>query len=161
MDDLFYETKLKATIAQLGLSAEHRHFTQSCHSVADAAAAVGAPSEDFVKNVGLFNPADASGNVIICIVKGEDKVDKDAAAKIVGATKLKTATPELMLEKTGYPVGGTPSFGYDGLVTVLVDERIMEKPYVWTGGGSPQALVRIATAELIKANGGMVCQIRM
>ena len=157
MDDLFFEAKLKDAIHRLGIEAEHRHFDQSCHSVAEAAAAVGAPSEGFVKNVGF---ADAAGNLVICIVKGEDQVDKDAAARIVGSDKLKRATPELMLEKTGYPVGGTPSFGYAGSVTVLIDERVMERPLVWTGGGSPQALVRIAPSELLKANGGKVCRIR-
>lgn len=157
MDDLAYEAKLKAAIASLGLQAEHRHFDQSCHSVADAAAAVGAPTEDFVKNVGLSDPL---GNVVICIVKGEDKVDKEEAARIVGVPKLKTAAAELMLEKTGYPVGGTPSFGYAGAVTVLVDERVMLQPFVWTGGGSPQALVKVAPAEIVNANGGKVCRVR-
>ncbi|MBI2445871.1 YbaK/EbsC family protein [Candidatus Micrarchaeota archaeon] len=158
MDDLDFEAKLQAAIRSLGLRAEHRHFEQSCHSVADAAAAVGAQAEDFVKNVGL---ADAAGNLVICIVKGEDKVDTVAAARFVGVAKLKKATPELMLEKTGYPVGGTPSFGYAGPVQVLVDERVLEKPFVWTGGGSAQALARIAPSELLKANGGLVCRVRL
>ncbi len=156
MDDLFYESKLKSAISRLGLQAEHRHFGQSCHSVAEAAAAVGADASDFVKNVGL---SDASGNVVICIVKGEDKVDKVAAARIAGVSKLKTAPPDLMLEKTGYPVGGTPSFGYPAVF--LVDERVMAKTTVWTGGGSSHALVRIAPVDLVAANGGQVCRIRL
>ncbi len=155
MDDVFYESKLKDALRHLSVQAEHRHFEQSCHSVAEAAAAVGADASDFVKNVGLSDP---SGNVVICIVKGEDRVDKDAAARIVGVDKLKTATPELMLEKTGYPVGGTPSFGY--AATFLVDERVMEKPYVWTGGGSSHALVKITPSDLLQANGARVCRIR-
>lgn len=157
MDDLAYEAKLKDAISRLEIQAEHRHFPQSCHSVADAAAAVGAPVDDFVKNVGL---SDSSGALVICIVKGEDKADLEAAARIAGTGKLKRATPELMLDKTGYPVGGTPSFGYDQSVTVLVDERVMERPFVWTGGGSPQALVKVAPSELLKANGGRICRVR-
>ena len=156
MDDFAYESKLKDAIRQLRIQAEHRHFDQSCHSVAEAAAAVGADASDFVKNVGLSDPA---GKLVICIVKGEDKVDKDAAARIAGVSKLKTATPELMLEKTGYPVGGTPSFGYAAVF--LVDERVMEKTTVWTGGGSSHALVKIAPADLVSANGGQVCRIRL
>lgn len=156
MDDLTYEAKLKDAMFRLGIAAEHRHFEQSCHSVAEAAAAVGAEATDFVKNVGL---SDAGGNVVICIVKGEDKVDKDAAARLAGVAKLKTATPDLMLQKTGYPVGGTPSFGYPAVF--LIDERVMEKQSVWTGGGSSHALVRIAPSELPKANGGKVCRVRV
>ncbi len=157
MGDVVFEAKLKDYIRQHGVTAEHRHFDQSCHSVAEAAAAVGAVAEDFVKNICFVAP---DGRLVVCIVKGEDKVDRNLAARIVGVEKLKTASPELMLEKTGYPVGGTPSFGFDGPVTVLVDERVMEKEMVWTGGGSQHALVKIAPVDLVAANGGKVCRIR-
>ena len=44
-----YEHKLKQFIAAGGIEAEHLSFEQSCHSVAEAAAAVGTDPEHFVK----------------------------------------------------------------------------------------------------------------
>lgn len=155
MDDFAFEAKLKDAMRRLGLKAEHRHFDVSCHSVAEAAAAVGGVPEDFVKNVCFVAPDD---KLVMCIVKGEDKVDKNLAAKAVGVPKLAQATPEQILEKTGFPCGGTPSFGFSAVF--LIDERVMEKQTVWTGGGSQHSLVQIAPVVLLKANGGRVCRVR-
>jgi len=68
------------------------------------------------------------------------------------------ATPEQALEKTGYPVGGTPPFGYEAIF--LIDDKVMEKDVVYAGGGTPNALVKISTKELQKANGGEIARIR-
>ena len=46
------------------------------------------------------------------IVKGEDRVDATRVRKVLGVKKVRIATAEEMLQKTGYPCGGTPSFGY-------------------------------------------------
>ena len=68
------------------------------------------------------------------------------------------ATPEDILQKTGYPCGGTPSFGYDA--TFLVDPRVMEKEIIYTGGGSENSLVRISSIELLRANEGKIIRVR-
>ena len=47
-------------------------------------------------------------------------------------------TPDEMLAKTGYPCGGTPSFGF--AATFLIDPRVMRKDEVYTGGGSETTL---------------------
>lgn len=154
MEDVF-EVKLKEFIASRGIAAIHMHFEQSCHSVEEAAKAANAKREDFVKNVCMV---DEKGNVIVCIVKGEDRASAALASKLLGCGKLRLATAQEMLEKTGYPAGGTPSFGY--AATFLIDERVMEREFVWTGGGSENALVKVAPSELIKANGGKVAHIR-
>ena len=66
-----HEQKLKHYIAEHTLQVEHLSFNQSCHSVAEAVAAVGGDPTDFVKSICLI---DAAGGLIVAIVKGEDKV---------------------------------------------------------------------------------------
>jgi prolyl-tRNA editing enzyme YbaK/EbsC (Cys-tRNA(Pro) deacylase) len=68
------------------------------------------------------------------------------------------ANAEEILKGTGYPAGGVPSFGYDAIF--LVDPRITELTYVYTGGGSPNSLIKISVLELLKANKGTVVRIR-
>jgi len=63
-----------------------------------------------------------------------------------------------ILEKTGYPCGGTPSFGYEA--KFLIDPKVIEKGVVYSGGGSENALVKISPAEIKKANNGIVVRIR-
>ncbi|HKL11698.1 MAG TPA: YbaK/EbsC family protein [Clostridia bacterium] len=150
-----YEEKLKRHIEENSVDCQHLVFKKSCHSVEEAADAAGATPGDFVKNICM---SDSEGNIIVAIVKGEDRVGSKRLAKALGIERPKTAKPENILEKTGYPVGGIPSFGYEAVF--IVDERVMEKDIVYTGGGSPNSLVKINTAELLSANGGIVARVR-
>ena len=138
-----------------GIQGEHRVFSQSCHSVAEAAAAVGGTAEDFVKNVCLM---DEKARVIIAIVKGEDRASTSRVAQSLGVQKVRTAFPAEVLERTGYPAGGTPSFGYEAIF--LIDPKVMEKEKVYTGGGSENSLVLINPEELYRANQGQIVRIR-
>ena len=150
-----YEQKLKQYLQDKNIPAEHLSFDASCHSVADAAKALNANPDEFIKNICLIDQDD---NLIVAIVKGEDKVDSKAIAEVLGISEPKICRPEQILEKSGYPVGGTPSFGYSAIF--LVDPRVIEKEIVYSGGGSPTSVLKIQTSELLKANQAKVVKIR-
>jgi len=150
-----YEKKLKNFIKENQISCEHLTFSECCHSVAEAAQAAGVTPRDFVKNVCLV---DARGSIVVAIVKGEDRVDMTRVAKVLEVKKVRIATAEEMLEKTGYPCGGTPSFSYPA--RFLIDERVMEMDVVYSGGGSEYSLTRIRPADLVKANQGEMVRVR-
>jgi prolyl-tRNA editing enzyme YbaK/EbsC (Cys-tRNA(Pro) deacylase) len=154
-DDIEYERKIKQFIIDNKVDAKHIKFDQSCHTVEDAARAVGTTPDNFVKNICLI---DNQGNLIIAIVKGEDRVSTTRVGKELGIEKPRMATPEEILERTGYPRGGTPSFGYSA--TFLIDPRVMEKDIVYSGGGSENSLIQARPAILREANGGNVVRIR-
>jgi prolyl-tRNA editing enzyme YbaK/EbsC (Cys-tRNA(Pro) deacylase) len=150
-----YEDKLIEYIARNGIQAEHLIFDRSTHSVAEAAQAAGATADDFIKSVCMVTK---DGRVVVAIVKGEDRADRSAVQQLLGLSKLSIASPEEMLEKTGYPAGGTPPFGFDA--TFLMDERVFEKEFVYAGGGSDRALIRIMPQEMQRANGARRASIR-
>ena len=150
-----YEEKLKSFIKGNFIHAEHFSFNQSCHSVEEAAKAANADADEFVKNICMINQ---KGDLVVAIVKGEDRVSILRVGAILGVDKPRMATPEEILQKTGYPCGGTPSFGYDAIF--LIDERVMEKEMVYAGGGSESSLIRISTMELQKTNHGRIVKIR-
>ncbi len=150
-----YEERLKRFIRERAIDAEHLRFERSCHSVAEAAEAAGAEPEDLVKNICMV---DSQGNLLVVIVKGEDRASTSRVAQVLGIERPRMASPEEILDKTGYPCGGTPSFGYPA--RFLIDERVMEKAVVYTGGGSDRSLVRATPSELLKANGGQLARVR-
>jgi hypothetical protein len=151
-----YEARLKTTIAEHGWQIEHLTFDQSTHSVAEAAHAAGVTPQDLVKNICMIAP---DGQLVVAIVKGEDRVSAVYIAEALGLDGVpRLATAEEILARTGYPMGGTPSFGFEALF--VMDERTFEKPLVYTGGGSPTALVRADPHELQRANGGLTASIR-
>ncbi len=138
-----------------GIEGEHHTFSKSCHSVAEAAAAAGVTPEDFVKSICMV---DGEERLIVGIVKGEDRASTSRVSKALNVSAVRTATPDEVFEKTGYPCGGTPSFGYPA--RFFVDPKVMEKEFVYMGGGSETSLVKIKPSEIIKGNGGEVLRIR-
>jgi Cys-tRNA(Pro)/Cys-tRNA(Cys) deacylase len=153
--DSRYEDHLKSFMKENGVDAEHLVFSQSTHSVAEAAEAAGVTARDFVKNICMV---DGTGRLIVGIVKGEDRVSTSRVARVLNTEGVRIAAPEEILERTGYPCGGTPSFGYGAVF--LVDQKVFEMEYVYTGGGSERSLVKIRPSEIIKRNGAEVVRIR-
>ena len=149
------EQRLQSYLQEQDIQAEHLSFDQPCHSVAEAALAVNASPEELVKNICLL---DSDDQLITAIVKGEDRVSVSRIAKTLQRDGLRLATPEEILSKTGYPCGGTPSFGYQAMF--LIDPLVMEREIVYTGGGSETSLVKISTEELVRANQGTILRIR-
>ena len=149
------EEKLKQFIATHHIQAEHLSFERSCHSVAEAAETVGAEPENFVKNICM---TDAQGSIIVAIVTGEDRASASRVAKALGVEQVRTMAPEEVTAKTGYPCGGTPSFGF--AAQFLVDPRVMEKDLVYTGGGSETSLIRLSPQIVLQVNEGTTVRIR-
>jgi len=150
-----YLEKLSTYIHNHQILAEHLSFDRSCHTVAEAAQAVGAQPEDLVKNICLL---DNQGRLIVAIVKGEDRVSLGQVAAALSIPTPRLATAGEILEKTGYPCGGTPSFGFTA--TVLIDPRVMEKEVVYTGGGSENSLIKLSPTELQRHSQGTVVRVR-
>ena len=150
-----YEKKLKKIIEENGIDAKHMSFDQSCHSVAEAAKTVGAKPEDFVKSICMV---DDDGDIIVAIVKGEDRASTSRVGKALGIERPRIANHDEMIRLTGFPVGGTPGFGFDA--RFLVDPRVLEKELVYLGGGSECSLVKMSPHELVKANGGKIVRVR-
>jgi Cys-tRNA(Pro)/Cys-tRNA(Cys) deacylase len=150
-----YEDTLKTYMRENNVPGEHLVFNQSTRSVAEAAEAAGVTPQDFVKNICMI---DSRGSLIVGIVKGEDRVSTSRVARLLGVAEVRTATPDEIMKKTGYPCGGTPSYGYEA--RFLIDERVLQKEMVYTGGGSVNSLVKIRSTELVKANQGEIARIR-
>jgi prolyl-tRNA editing enzyme YbaK/EbsC (Cys-tRNA(Pro) deacylase) len=154
MHDNVHHTLL-GYIAQHGIRCDHLIFDQSTHSVAEAALAAGVTPQDFIKSICMTTK---DGRMVVAIVKGENRADRQAVQQLLGLGKLSIASPQVMLEKTGYPAGGTPPFGFDA--TFVMDERVFEAPVVYGGGGSDRALIRITPQEMQRANGARVARVR-
>lgn len=150
-----FAQRFRAYLQDQQIQAEHLIFDKICHSVAEAAQAVNASTQDLVKSICLL---DSGGQVITAIVKGDDRVSISRVARALQKEGLRLATPEEILVKTGYPCGGTPSFGYEALF--LIDPKVMEREQVFAGGGSETSLVRIQTEELVRANRGTIVRVR-
>ncbi|WP_032121155.1 YbaK/EbsC family protein [Clostridium amazonitimonense] len=150
-----FEEKLKQYLLENSINAEQYIFESTCHSIEEAASAANASPKDFVKNICMI---DNQGNLIVAIVKGEDRASTSRVAKALNIESPRVATPEEILFNTGYICGGVPSFGYEAIF--LIDPKVMEVEFVYTGGGSPYSLTKISTKILQQVNKGQVVRVR-
>ena len=150
-----YEEVLKGFMKTNKIHGECLTFDESCHSVEEAAQALNGSPEDFVKSICMV---DEKGSLIVAIVKGDDRASTSRVAKALQCERPRIASPEEILEKTGYPVGGVPPFGYEA--TFLVDPKVMEAHTVYGGGGSENSLIKISPKELQRANKGVIVRVR-
>ncbi|MBM7870913.1 prolyl-tRNA editing enzyme YbaK/EbsC (Cys-tRNA(Pro) deacylase) [Clostridium pascui] len=150
-----YEEKLKNYIIENNIQAEQLLFNESCHSVEEAAKAAGTSPDHFVKNICMI---DNNNNLIVAIVKGENRASTSRVGKVLNIDTPRTANENEILEKTGFPCGGVPSFGYKAIF--IIDPKVIEKEFIYTGGGSPYSLVKISTKELQNINNGLILRVR-
>lgn len=150
-----YEEKLKKYLAEHDMDVEHFRFDELCHSVDDAVKATKTGVEHFIKNVCMI---DKNNNIIVAIVPGDTRASTKRVAKALSIDRPRVATPNEVLEKTGFECGGTPSFGYKA--KFLIDTNVMEKDWVWSGGGSRFSLIKLTPKELQKANNGDIVRVR-
>src|SRR4029079_5619611 len=72
-------------------------------TVSAAALALGVTEAQILKSLLFVAP---NGAAAVAIVTGVSRVERGKLAAATGLGKLKMATPEVVLERTGYPAGG-------------------------------------------------------
>jgi len=155
MNNQEYEKKLRDYITTHSIQAEHITFANCCHSVEEAAEAAGTNPENIIKSICMFTP---DNHPVVAIVLGTDKVSTKKVAAALGTGRPRMATPDEIMELTGYPCGGTPSFGYEA--TFIIDPAVLDRNVVYSGGGSEYSLTRISTREILRVNNAQVIKVR-
>ncbi|MBN1220207.1 MAG: YbaK/EbsC family protein [Anaerolineae bacterium] len=132
-------------------------MTQHTLTVPDAVRALGVEPEQIIKSL-LFL---VKGEPILVINNGLAKVDqrKIATRLGVGKKQVKFANAEQALEITGYVVGSMPPFGHRQKLRTFIDVAVTEFEVIFGGGGEIDAMLRLASAELVRATGAEVMDV--
>jgi len=133
--------ELQAYMHAHGVQGEILHLEVPTPTVETAAQAVNARPEQIIKSI-LFIIDDQPVLAIAC---GLATIGRRAIADLygVGRKRVKLATPERVLEISGYEVGAMPPFGHRQPLSTLIDPRVLEQSEAYAGGGAENALVRL------------------
>ena len=112
-----------------------------------AAAAMGVAPGQIFKSI-LFQAAD--GRCVLVIACGTGRVSLDRVTALTGLERLRLAKPDLVLAATGYPAGGTPPVGHRRAFPVIMDARVAAQEWGYAGGGRPELLMKIRSADIIR-----------
>jgi len=125
-------------------------------TVPDAARALGVEERQIIKSL-LFTSKD--GSVVLAILSGASRVDRKLLRDATGLRGLELAPAPVVLERTGYPAGGTPPVGHVEPLDVVLDSGVVELPVAIGGGGRVDTLLRITPAEIIRVTNARVAPI--
>ncbi|GGU95303.1 aminoacyl-tRNA deacylase [Kitasatospora herbaricolor] len=97
---------------------------------------------------------DADGAPLLVLTSGAHRVDTAKLAVLIGAARIRRATPEFVREHTGQPIGGVAPVGHPAPVRTLVDETLAAHPEVWAAAGHPHTVFPTTFAQLLALTGG-------
>jgi prolyl-tRNA editing enzyme YbaK/EbsC (Cys-tRNA(Pro) deacylase) len=97
---------------------------------------------------------DADGAPLLVLTSGAHRVDTGKVAALVGAQRVRRASPEFVRAATGQAIGGVAPVGHPAPLRTLVDRFLERYDEVWAAGGIPHAVFPTTGAELVKVTGG-------
>ncbi|MFC5992756.1 YbaK/EbsC family protein [Pseudonocardia hispaniensis] len=122
-------------------------------AVATAAAAAAALDVEVgqIANSLVF---DADGVPLLVLTSGAHRVDTVKVAALVGANRVRRASPEFVYAATGQRIGGVAPVGHPEPLRTLVDRALEGYPRIWAAGGIPHAVFPTTFAELLRVTRG-------
>ena len=136
------------TAERKGIPLEIITFSESTHTAAEAAAAVGAELGQIVKSLVFVAPTDGGLEAVVALVSGANRVDIARLAAVVGLPSLRRATAQEAGEATGFVIGGIPPFAHRRPVRIVMDPDLGRYPTVWAAAGTPNAVFTVPPATL-------------
>ena len=124
-------------------------FSESTHTAAEAAAALGAELGQIVKSLVFVVPRE-SGELepVLCLVSGVNRVDMARLAAITGEPAIRRATAREANELTGFTIGGIPPIGHTQTLRVIMDPDLGRFQVVWAAAGLPTAVFPVPPGTL-------------
>ncbi|HLC20660.1 MAG TPA: YbaK/EbsC family protein [Candidatus Methylomirabilis sp.] len=136
-------------LAKEGIDAELISLGKETTTAKMAAEALGVPIDVVIKTI-LFQAK--NGALVLVVAQGTGRVDTNKLAQVTGIAGWRLAKPDVVLNATGYPAGGTPPVGLKQKIRMIVDTRAAALAEAYAGGGSHDVMLRIRPADIIRIN---------
>jgi prolyl-tRNA editing enzyme YbaK/EbsC (Cys-tRNA(Pro) deacylase) len=147
--------RFRERAATLGIAPEVREFPAGTRTALDAAAAVGCDVGAIVKSLVFV----ADGAPVLVLTSGANRVDEARLAAALAASAVRKADADEVRAATGYAIGGTPPFGHDTALPVLIDPALLAFDEVWAAAGTPTTVFPIAPAALVAASAAREAEV--
>ena len=140
----------------LGVAVEPQRFPEGTKTAADAAAAIGCEVGQIVKSL-IFGVDEA---VVLAYVSGANQLDERKLAAAAGGGKCNRVDADTVRTTTGFPIGGVPPFGHATELPVFVDPDLLQYSEVWAAAGTGTDVFALTPADLQRATGAVVTDLK-
>lgn len=141
---------VSAILTTIGIP--HQQFTHPgpVHSLEQAAAERNQTVHQVVRSI-LFRLD--QGEYAMVLVAGPNQVSWQALRQHFKQSRLTMATPDEVLEVTGYQIGAVSPFGIPQDIPLLVDQALLSQPAISIGSGQRGTTILLTTKDLMRALG--------
>ena len=130
--------------AKINFEAAPKRYKEGTRTSEDAARQLHCDISNIAKSI-VFEGRDVA---IIVITSGSNRVDRKKKLKKILGYKPGQASPEYVLENTGYAVGGVPPFGHLKETIKIIDEDLFKYDLIWGAGGTADTVFPITPEDL-------------
>ena len=141
---------------EIGFTPSPRKYEDGTRTSHDAADQLGCEVAHIAKSI-VFEGEEGA---VIVITSGSNRVERKRNLKRILGFKPGMASPEYVLDSTGYAVGGVPPFGHTNPATVLMDEDLLQYDLVWGAAGTAQTVFPITPEKLREVSGARVGDVK-
>ena len=142
----------------LGIPYEARSFpTETEKGASSVARILGLPERQAVKS--LIFQTDSGERVLVMLGADQSAVSGNLK-KAVGSRNIRLASPEAVLETTGYAIGSIPPFGWQqrGFRSFL-ERSLIDEPILGVGSGAWGNEILLSPAALLRATDAVVVNL--
>jgi prolyl-tRNA editing enzyme YbaK/EbsC (Cys-tRNA(Pro) deacylase) len=147
--------RVVAALRTGGVEAEVRRFDDPVPTAAAAAEALGC-EVGAIANSLVF---DADGAPLLVLASGAHRVDTARMAALIGAQRVRRASPDFVLAATGQEVGGVAPVGHPAPLRTVVDTDLAAFPVLWAGCGDHHTMFSATYADLLRVTGGVAAPV--
>lgn len=148
--------RVQDTLRALGFEYEVQEREHVTRTAAEAAAVVGCSVGQIAKSL-IFKTAQ-SGRGVLVITSGANRVDERLVAAELDEPLVK-ADAEFVRAQTGFAIGGIPPVGHREPLTIFIDRDLLQYDTIWAAAGTPNALFKLLSADLVRMTGGRVVAV--
>ena len=138
--------RVAAYLREAGAEARLEEFAHGTPTATAAARAVGASTAQIVKSLVFV----CDGRYVLVLVPGDRRADSGKVAAAAGSASARIASPEQVLDATGFRAGGVAPFPLSRVAAVFLDQTLLAHDLVWIGAGTERHLAEIAPGELAR-----------
>ena len=149
--------RVRAALAERGVSPEFVELATTARSAGDAAAALGCRVEQIVKSL-IFRGAD-TGSPVLVLAGGPNRVSEGRISALL-REPIEKADAAFVREKTGFAIGGVPPLGHAETPVTFLDEDLLEEGEVWPATGHTHVVFGLDPEELRSITGARAVRVK-
>ena len=150
--------RIQDVLIESGLQLEVVELPDSTRTALEASQAIDCHVGQIVKSL-IFKKKRTKAPVLVP-TSGANRVDECKIEALIGEP-LGRADAEFVKDISGFSIGGVPPIGHRQVIETYIDEDLMEYAYIWAAAGTPHAVFKISSLDLVNITGGEVAAVKV